>query len=199
MLGLVPTCADMRGGASQFEATVEPGKASGILLRLNALGGVQAKMSEITPNMTVRLSGPQAAASDADIVALVRAAVAAATGGTPLGQTSLDAGTGTYRVDVHRDTAATKRLGLAVQLSTKFLIGRGDKDRTVYVNLSNVEAALIDPASQGKLALSDAGASSEEGGSQTGANAPQLDERILARVAKDLKGQVWDGEKAAWK
>lgn len=199
VLGLMPSCADMRAGTSQFEATVEPGKAAGILTKLNALGGVQAKMSEITPNMTVRLGGPQAAAGDADIVALVTAAVAAATGGTPLGQTSLDARTGTYRVDVRRDTAATKRLGLAEQLSTRFLIGRGDKDRTVYVNLSNVEPALIDPAAQGKLALSDAGAASEEGGSLTGSNAAQFDEAILARVAKDLKGQVWDAEKAAWK
>jgi hypothetical protein len=199
-LGLVPSCADMRGGTSQLAATVEPGKAAAILAQLNALDGVQAKMGEITPNMTVRLGGPQSEADDGHIVATVTAAVAAATGGTPIGPTTLDARTGTYRVNVRRDTLATKRLGLAEQISTTFLIGRSDKDRMVYVNLSNAESTLVDPAPQGKLALSDVGApASEEGGSQTGTIPAQFDEAILARVAKDLNGQVWDGEKSAWK
>ena len=200
-LGLVPTCADMRSGVSQIEATVEPAKVPSLIGRLNAIGGVQARMRDIAePTMTVRIAGAQAgAAKDADLVAAVAGAVAAATGGAAVGQPSLDGRTGEYRVEVQRDTVATRRLGLSEQLTTKFLIGRSDKDRSIYVNLSNVEPKLVDPAGRGQLTLSDGAAFSEEGGSQTGSNTTQLDEAILARVARELKGQVWDGETAAWK
>ena len=97
------------------------------------------------------------------------------------------------------ESPLSKRVGLAEEFATRFVVGRGAADRTAYVNLTAMSAKLVDPTADNRLALPDDADFSEDGGSQTGVNSVTLDRAILAAVAASLKGQTWDGETESWK
>lgn len=198
---LVQSCADLRGGRQTVRIETAPERAAALVAKLQAMPGVVAAgwtsgSYGIERSVRVKASAwTDSGSLKADALAeRIGAAVGTALGAKPV-STQWDDVTRELTLKLERPDQAARGLDLTEVIELTLLVGpetpAGGDGLVIWIGESSVEPA--DRAADSRLAFT----SGYQGGDEESA-AIEF-EALIAALARDLDGQVWDSENARWK
>jgi hypothetical protein len=198
---LVQSCADLRAGNQLVRLEVDPERAPALLAQLKAMPGVTAvgwTPSGYGVERAVRIAaGPWRDGKTIKMDQLagrISAALAAALGGAA-SPSQWDKTTRELTLKFKRPDAAARGLDLTELIELPVLIGpdkpNGGDNLVIWIGDPQVQT--VDEGAGPRIDISGGDHTSDEGGAAVDI------EGILAALAKELNGQRFDPEQAAWK
>ena len=197
---LAADCPALRSGDQIVRLQVDPERAPAVVRKLKSVAGVVAA-GWVTGSYTVETAvliqaAPWRKGAEVDrnkIAAAVAAASAKSLEAT-LDSTSWDAGGGELTVKLKRPNRVVPQLKLTDNIEVTWQLsneGPNAKDAMVLW-FGEIRTEIADEGPEPRLELLEPASKEEEG------SAPGQDE-LIATVARDLNGKMWDPDQSAWK
>ncbi len=198
---LAIACDALRAGEQTINLTVDPDRAAALIAKLKSMPGVVAAgwaSGIIDMDRTIRFAAADWRDGDKtnrDKIAPVISGVLAKTlAATPVGA-AWNASTGKLKLTFKRPSQIYPALGLIENVEITALVSPekpGASDR-LMLWISSPAITTTDDGAPPKLNLSEESSGDEEGGE------PKDDNGSVAALAREFKGQRWDGDKSMWK
>jgi hypothetical protein len=200
---LAQNCTVLRSGKQVVNITVDPQRAPAVLAKIKTVPGVTLagwREGSSSLDRAVRVPRADWAAADGGIdkdklSAAVAASVSKTLGAT-LQSTKWNETTGELTLNFKRPNQALRGLGMTETIELVVLAGpeKPGSEENLIVWFGDPAFQTVDESAGGRLTLSAATRDDDEGE----AASPEGD-ALVAALGRDLKGQLWDSDKNAWK
>lgn len=197
---IAPSCEALRRGTVDVQIDIDPERAADLIGKVKGLtgvtkagwtsGGIDLSRAVRIPAGTFR---DGAGKLDRDKLGNTIAAIAAKVFSAQPGAVEWDDVTGELAVTVKRPDISVPGLGLTEVIGIPFVISAekpGAKD-TLVIRIGQSESEIQDDGTGPRLTIA-ANQSGEESAEPIGSD------NLQAALAKELKGQIWDGDKETW-
>jgi hypothetical protein len=193
-------CDALRAGEQVITLSVDPDRAAAVIAKAKAAPGVVSAgytSGIVDMDRTLRFAAADWRDGDRlnrDKLAAAVAATLSKTLAAKLSGTKWNDDTGALKLSFKRPSPVLPALELTETLDVSALVAPDKPGATdkLMLWISSPAITTADESAGAKLNLSDAASSDEEG-------EPVPDGGAVEALAKDLKGQRWDADKASWK
>ncbi|SFT30682.1 hypothetical protein [Methylobacterium sp. yr668] len=189
--GLVPNCADLRGGTSSISIDVDPERAPALLEKVKKLPGVAtAEYGQVADkSQLVKL---KAKPGDADLIAALGRALPKAIPDATIVSSGKDAGRGEIQMALTRKVSYLDPMGAQEAISLRATAWQDPQDKSVsYVQLRGVDARLVDTGKEKVFSVGPAESEGEDAVVASDLDTATAQQAIAAALASDLHGQIW--------
>lgn len=197
---IAPSCEALRRGTVDVQIDIDPDRAADLVAKAKTLPGVtRAGWSSGGVDLSRAVRIPAGTFRDAtgkldrqklgEAIAAVAAKVFAAQPGT----VEWDEVTGELAVTVKRPDVTVPGLGLTEVIGIPFVVSGekpGGKD-TIVIRIGQSESEIQDDGAAPRLTIA-----ATQSGEET--SEPKGSDELQAALAKQMKGQAWDGDKEDW-
>ncbi|MEH3063601.1 MAG: hypothetical protein PGN33_12925 [Methylobacterium radiotolerans] len=189
--GLVPNCADLRGGTSSISIDVDPERAPALLEKVKKLPGVAtAEYGQVADkSQLVKL---KVKPGDADLIAALGRALPKAIPDATIVSSGKDAGRGEIQMALTRKVSYLDPMGAQEAISLRATAWQDPQDKSVsYLQLRGVDARLVDTGKEKVFSVGPAESEGEDAVVASDLDTAAAQQAIAAALASDLHGQIW--------
>jgi hypothetical protein len=199
---LAISCDALRAGEQTINLTADPERTAALIAKAKSTPGVVAAgwtSGSVEMDRTIRFAAAEWRDGDKinkDKIATAVSSVLARTLAAKADAAAWNANTGKLKLTFKRPSQVYPALGLTENVEITALVSPdkpGASDRLILWISSPVITTSDDEAAGPKLNLSEESSGDEEGGE------PKNDNGSVDALAKEFKGQRWDGDKSVWK
>ena len=196
---LVQDCAALRSGSQLVRIEVDPQRAPALVAKLRGIGGVvQAGWTHGTYSLENAIALDPAAWQGADARERLMTAVASAAAqffNATAGASTWDAASGVTTLKFKRPNTTVPGLGFTDTIEVAATVGldKPTDGKRLVLWIGEASIATTDEGEGQRLGLITSSGNENDPGETISAA------ELTATIARELKGQTWDTDRAAWK